>query len=173
MRRAFPFHDTTCDIPKCIYFGEWTQSVYTVVVRITFVTIPGIWYCYRMVLTHWGRRTHICLSKLTIIGSDNGLSPGRHQAIIWTNAWIILIRALGTNFSEILGEIHAFLIQENAFENVVCKIATMLSRPQCVKEVSAIHKDMVLVDFIDWYPIGYVMSLWRRVTGTIIMGTYC
>ena len=33
-------------------------------------------------LTHWGRVTHICVSKLTSIGSDNGLSPGRRQAII-------------------------------------------------------------------------------------------
>ena len=64
------------------------------------------WYC--IVLTHWGRVTHICVSKLTIIGSDNGLSPGRRQAIIWTNAGILLIRTLGTNFSEILGEIHSF-----------------------------------------------------------------
>ena len=37
-------------------------------------------------LTHWGRVTHICVIELTIIGSDNGLSPGQHQAIIWTNA---------------------------------------------------------------------------------------
>ena len=36
-------------------------------------------------LTHWGRGTHICVSKLTITGSGNGLSPGRRQAIIWTN----------------------------------------------------------------------------------------
>ena len=35
-------------------------------------------------LTHWGRVTQICVNNLTIIGSDNGLSPGRHQAIIWT-----------------------------------------------------------------------------------------
>ena len=42
-------------------------------------------------LTHWGRVTHKCVSKLTIIGSDNGLSPGRRQAIIWTNAGILLI----------------------------------------------------------------------------------
>ena len=34
---------------------------------------------------YWGRVTHICLRKLTIIGSDNVLSPGRHQAIIRTN----------------------------------------------------------------------------------------
>ena len=33
-------------------------------------------------LTHCGRVTHICVSKLTIIDSDNGLSPGRRQAII-------------------------------------------------------------------------------------------
>ena len=59
-------------------------------------------------LTHWGRVTHICVSKLTIIGSDAGLSPDRRQAIIWTNTGILLIRTLGTNFSEILSEIHAF-----------------------------------------------------------------
>ena len=59
-------------------------------------------------LTHWGWVTHICLSKLTIIGSDYGLSPGRRQAIIWTNAGILLIRHLGTNFNEILIEILTF-----------------------------------------------------------------
>ena len=48
---------------------------------------------------------HICVSKLTIIGSDNGLSPGLHQAIIWTNARILLNEPLETNFSEILMEI--------------------------------------------------------------------
>ena len=49
----------------------------------------------------WVWVTHICVSKLTIIGSDNGLSPGRRQAIIWTNAGILLIWTLGTNFIEI------------------------------------------------------------------------
>ena len=33
---------------------------------------------------------------LSIIDSDNGLSPGRRQAIIWTNAGILLIEPLGT-----------------------------------------------------------------------------
>ena len=59
-------------------------------------------------ITHWGRVTHICVSKLIIIGSDNGLSPERHQAIIWTIAGILLIGTLGTNFSQILSEIHTF-----------------------------------------------------------------
>ena len=53
-------------------------------------------------MTHWGRVTHICVSNLTIIGSDNDLSPGRGQAIILTNAGILFIGPLGTNFSEIL-----------------------------------------------------------------------
>ena len=59
----------------------------------------------RFQLTHWGRATHICVNKLTIIASDNGLLPVRRQAIIWTNAGILLIGPLVTNFSEILIEI--------------------------------------------------------------------
>ena len=65
-----------------------------------------------VLLTHWGRVTHICVSKLAIIGSDNGLSPGRRQAIIWTNAGILLIGPFGTNFSEILIEIHIFSLKK-------------------------------------------------------------
>ena len=42
-------------------------------------------------LTHCCRVTHICINKVTVIGYDNGLSPGRHQAIIWTIAGILLI----------------------------------------------------------------------------------
>ena len=63
-------------------------------------------------LTHRGRVTHICVSKLTIIGSDNGLSPGRRQAIIGTNAGVLLIRPLGTNFSAILIRIQPFSIRK-------------------------------------------------------------
>ena len=66
----------------------------------------------RNTLTHWGRVMHICVSNLTIIGSDNGLSPGRHQAIIWTNAGILLIGPLGTNFSEILIDIITFSLKK-------------------------------------------------------------
>ena len=56
--------------------------------------------------------THICVSKLTIIGSDNGLLPGKHQAIIWTNARILLIGPLGANFNKILIEIHTFSLKK-------------------------------------------------------------
>ena len=37
-------------------------------------------------ITQWGWVTHICVSNLTIICSDNDLSPGRRLAIFWTNA---------------------------------------------------------------------------------------
>ena len=64
--------------------------------------------------------THICVGKLTIIGSDNGLPPGWRQAIIWTNAGILLI-APWTNFSEILIKIQTFSLRKMRFENVICE----------------------------------------------------
>ena len=72
-------------------------------------------------LTHWGRVTPICVSNQTIIGSDNGLSPGRRQAIIWTNAGIWLIGPYGTNENEQwnFNRNSYIFIQENPFENVV------------------------------------------------------
>ena len=83
--------------------------------------IPVFW------LTHWGRVTHICVGKLTIIGSDNGLSPGRRQAIIWTNAGIMLIEPLGTNFSEILIGIQIF-----SFKKMCLKMSSAKWRPFCL-----------------------------------------
>ena len=56
---------------------------------------------------------HMCISKLITIGSDNGLSPGRRQAIIQTNAWILLIGPLGTHFSEIFIAIQTFSFMWN------------------------------------------------------------
>ena len=76
---------------------------------------------------------HICISNQTTIGSDNGLLPGWLQAIIWTNAGILLIWPLGTNCSEIFIGHSNILIQENAFENVVCKMLAIWPQPQCVK----------------------------------------
>ena len=64
------------------------------------------------VLTHWGRVMHVCICNLTTIGSDNGLSPDQRQAIIWTNAGMLLIRTLGTSFSEILIKINSFSLKK-------------------------------------------------------------
>ena len=43
-------------------------------------------------LTQWGRVSHICFSKFTTISFDNGLSPDRHQAIIWTKVREIFVK---------------------------------------------------------------------------------
>ena len=77
-------------------------------------------------LTHWGRVTHICVGNLTIIVSDNGLSPGQRQAIFWTNAGILLIRPLETNFSEIFIAIHTF-----SFKRMHLKMSSGKWRPSC------------------------------------------
>ena len=69
-------------------------------------------FCKFFILTHWGRVTHICISRLRIIVSNNGLSPGWCQAIIWTNAGILLIGPLGTNFYEILIKIYTFSLKK-------------------------------------------------------------
>ena len=78
-------------------------------------------------LTHWGRAMHICVSKFTIIASDNGLSPGRRQAIIWNNAGILSIGLLGTNFSEILIKILTF-----SFKKMRLKVSSANWRPFCL-----------------------------------------
>ena len=70
---------------------------------------------------------YICVSELTIIGSDNGLSPSRRQAIIWTNAGILLIGPLRTNFSEILFGIQAF-----SFNKMHLKMSSGKWRPFCL-----------------------------------------
>ena len=70
--------------------------------------------------------THICVGKLTIIASDNGLSPGRRQAIIWTNSGILLIWPLWTNFSGILIKIHTF-----SFKKMHLKMSSAKWRPFC------------------------------------------
>ena len=69
----------------------------------------GVWFnCPQLQLTHWDRVAHIGVSRLDITGSDNGLSPGRRQGIIWTNAGKLLIWPLGTNLIEIFIEIYIF-----------------------------------------------------------------
>ena len=77
--------------------------------------------------THWGWITHIWVNKLTIIGSDNGLSPGRRQAIISTNAGILLIGTFGTNFNEILSEMNTF-----SFKKMHLKMSSAKWRPFCL-----------------------------------------
>ena len=94
-------------------------------------------------LTHWGRVTHICITKLTIIGSDNGLPPGRRQAIIWNNTGILLSEPIGTNFNEISIDIDTFSFKEMHLKNS----SEILSRPQCVNDISGNNTYRILFRF--------------------------
>ena len=102
-------------------------------------------------LTHWDRVTRICVSDLTISGSDNGLSPGRRQAIIWTNEEILLIGYLGTNFSEILFGIQAF-----SFNKMHLKMSSAKWRPFCLGL-------NVLILAISYF-IQLSNSMWQNLT---------
>ena len=119
--------NTSSPHPGSKLFGTQKTYIYNIYIK------PLRWLrMYELVttkadLTHWGRLTHICVSKLTIIGSDNGLSPERRQAIIWTNAWILLIGPVGTNFSEILIEILTF-----SFTKMSVKVSSAKWRPFCL-----------------------------------------
>ena len=137
-------------------------SIFTWCYRIMcfFVISPAIFWLFsfhlcgdnRMSgLTHWGRVTHICVSKLRTIGSDNGLSPGRRQAIIWTHAGILLIGPLGTNFSEILIEIPTF-----SFKKMRLKVPSAKWRPFCVGLNVLTHYCLLLTRLA--YCRGYIHS---------------
>ena len=114
-------------------FGLWLVKVKKEVLRQRCITIICVWLLNALRLfQHFrqflcGRVTHICVGKLTIIGRDNGFSPGRRQAIIWTNAGILLIGPWGTNFSEILIGIHTF-----SFKKIHLKMSSAKFRPFCL-----------------------------------------
>ena len=90
----------------------------------------------------WRPLTHICISKLTIIGPVNGLAP-----TIWTNSAILLIESLGINFSGIIRENHRFLFRKRQF-NVVWKMAAILSRPQYLMISNRVFADTISFDEI-------------------------
>ena len=110
-----------------------------------------------MSLTHWGQWTHTCVNKLIIIGSDNGLSPGRHQAIIWTNALILLTGPLGANVSEILNALLKVSFNKMRLNGSSAKLWPF---HQCVKKESKLRlwdtqylvqqKAVVWRQAIDW-----------------------
>ena len=77
--------------------------------------------------THWSRLTHICVSKLTIISSNNNLWPDWRQVNMWANAGSLSIKNLGTNFSEIRSEIDIF-----SFTKMHLKMSSAKWRLYCV-----------------------------------------
>ena len=111
-------------------FSNWICSKRGIRKRLF---IHSIWIS----LTHWDWVTHMCVSELTIIGSDNGLSPGRSQAIIWTNDPILLIGPLGTNYREILIKIHEF-----SFKKIHLKMSSGKWWPLCFGLILLTHSSL-------------------------------
>ena len=95
-----------------IWHDHWFHQAYGVCSTLWLSFYEVTVFTCTTNLTHWGRATHICVGKLTTIGSDNGLSPRWRQVIIWTIAGILLIGPLGTNFSEIKIGIQTFSSQK-------------------------------------------------------------
>ena len=93
------------------------------------LSLKAVWSgaCRFLDLTHWGQVTHICVSELTIIGSNKVLSPGRRQAIIWNNAGLLLIEPLGTNVSEI-----SIGIQTFSFKKMHLNMSSAKWHPFCL-----------------------------------------
>ena len=98
--------------------------------------------------------THKCISKLTITGPDNGLSPGRRHVIIWTNARILLIRTLGTNVSEILIKINTFSLKK-----MHLKMSSGRRQPSCLGNVlSNVVAWITFIETINMCDYGHTIT---------------
>ena len=109
---------------------------------------------------NWGRVTHICVSRLPAIGSDNGLAPSRRQAIIWTNAGILLIGPLSTKFSEILIGIPTF-----SFKKMRLKVSSAKWRSCCLGlNVLIKHHHCKDIDIMTWQRFPHHWFSARAIT---------
>ena len=166
------YHTITFTPTRCVIYTHTIQS-YLHQQDVLFTRIPYNHICTNKMcyLTHWIRVTHICVSKQTRIGSNNGLSPGWRQAIIWTNAGILFIGPLRTNFNEISIEIH------------------ILPRPQCDKHsfkalilgpvTDAIYVEATLLlftfllpFFLQWNLENYELTVSARILMQLIGGNW-
>ena len=102
-------------------------------------------------LSHKGRVTHMCVSKLTIIGSDNSLLPGRHEAVIWTNAglfeiWIWKITSWRSQSHHTgVSELEAILLKTLHNRHIKCKVTLSRSLPSTTKHGS--HRPWKVLEF--------------------------
>ena len=105
----------------------------------------------QQLLTHWGRVTHMYVSIIAIIDSDNGLSPARYQAMIWIIAGILLNGPPGTIFSEIVIEFHTFPYKKVHFKMssinwlpftiVLNVLMSLMNIDKCLKKYACYMED--------------------------------
>ena len=124
-----------------IFWAIWVLMAWWFSTRAAVATVLRMHQCISRVM-------HIYVGNLTITGSDYGLSPGGRQAIIWTNAGILLIWPLGTNFTEIWFEIQKFWCKK-----IDLKMSSAKWRPYCLGlNVYRVNPKGVLT------PTSYVMT---------------
>ena len=127
--------------------------------KITSIVFSWYIICHPyLTLTHLGRVIHICISKFTTIGSDDGLLSVYCQAIIWTNAGILLIESLGTQFSEIVIKIHIYAVQK-----MLLKMSSVKWWPFCfgINVLTAVSwKHHYVRSWVINYNGGIWMYLW-------------
>ena len=132
---------------KCFVFWldfHWSKFLW---VQLTIIASwfggQVLFFFLNECLTHWGQVTHICISNLTIIGLDNGLSvPSHHLNQCWNIVNWTTRNKLQWNFNQ-----NSYICIKNLFLNVVWKLAAILSRPQCDKQFSSPAHALVSVLF--------------------------
>ena len=96
---------------------------------------------------------------------NNGLSPVRRQAITWTNATILSIGLLGTNFSEIRIGILSFQFKKIHFKLSSATMAAILCRGH-VMTILSIWQNGGSRDHIHaaLVPHNWMSSLWNTIS---------
>ena len=126
------------------------------------IKLTALWYFVHNIdiLTHWGRVMQICAGTLIITGSENSLhvawtAPSHFLNQSWNIVNWTLMNKLQWNFNR---DSYIF-IQENALENVVCEMVSILSRPQSHFYVTdKIYKNSIQLRHtsIQWLIFGIV-----------------
>ena len=163
---------------------------YDICVFITYISFYIICICYVLHLKltlnqkefrycHGarGRVTHICVSELTIIGSDNRFVAWSAPSHYLNQCWYIVNWTHGNKFQWNVNRKLYIFIQENVFEIVVRELVAILSRPQCVKDALAHHtgklnfethlhtKNGLMIKIMDYHPCPcacrcHICSVW-------------
>ena len=97
---------------------------------------------------------YICVSKLTITGSDDGLAP--------TNAGILLIRTIGVDFSEILSETQTFSLRKCIYK---CQFGNFVSASMCKFAPGVAWSTIMILAM--WK--GHLLGKWLPITYSV----YC
>ena len=131
----------------------WIDKTHIMFSHLTLFWPPILSF---LIVSHWGRVTHTCASKLTIIGSDNDLLPGRWEATIWTIAGVLLIGPLGTHFREILNEIHTY-----SFKKMHLKMSSAKWRQFCLGLNVLTKIKWSGACFIELYEVISLSTAWK------------